>query len=216
MSQALLQAARAGTLDKPKPTPASVQLGQQLFMTNRWTAVPRHMEGSSTEPTYLGKLPDLPRIRRRVRKRIEGKIVITYLDEVGGETSHTMTTPATQIGVTPAPRRRPPPKRKPGRGRKPGRKVKFAEEAAGMTVVAAATAVGGDAFMAPPAIGGGGEGKKPDEPVKVLEVEGGEVEVMELDSATLEDEGPKTEIDIEMERVEEKEEREAITKLQAA
>ena len=62
----------------------------------------------------------------------------------------------------------------------------------------------------------GGEGKKPDEPVKVLEVEGGEVEVMELDSATLEDEGPKTEIDIEMERVEEKEEREAITKLQAA
>lgn len=187
--------------------------------------VPRHMEGSSTEPAYLGKLPDLPRIRRRVRKRVEGKIVITYLDEAGGETSHTVTTAATQSGVTPAPRRRPPPKRKPGRGRKPGRKVKFAEEAAGVVVAAAVTTAGGEAVVVPTAVGVMGvmgvtegvlAGKKPDEPVKVLEVEGGEVEVMELDSATLEGDVPKTEIDIEMERVEEREEREAITKLQAA
>ena len=159
---------------------------------------------SGTEKSYLGKLPDVPRRRRRVRRRVEGKIVITYLDEGVDVTTTTVQGGNTQAsagpsGLAPTPRRRPPPKRKPGRGRKPGRKVKFAEEQAAATVTA------------PPAE----PVKVGEEPVKVLEVAKGEVEIMELDPATTEGElKPTTEIDVEMEKVEEKEEREALKSLQ--
>jgi len=207
MSQALLQAARAGTLDKPKPNQTQTSQGQQLFMVRRWCLVPRHLEPGN-EVNYLGKLPDVARKRRRVRKRIEGKIITSYMDEIGpgGEMAmgvaggQALAAPAGQ--VAPTPRRRPPPKRKPGRGRKPGRKVKFAEEAQ-----AQAGAVTGEGAVN--AAGAGGEGeKKEDEPVKLIEVVKGEIEVLELDAAT-------TEIDVEMEKVEEEEENEALKSLQA-
>jgi len=182
-------------------------------MVRRWCLIPRHLEPTG-ETNYLGKLPDVARKRRRVRKRVDGKIVTSYLDEMG---------PGGEMGVGPAggqalaqagqlaptPRRRPPPKRKPGRGRKPGRKVKFAEEAQ-----AQREAAGGEGMVRVVAAGGEGE-KKEDGPVKVLEVEKGEIEVMELDAATMEGElKSATEIDVEMERVEEREEKEALKSLQ--
>ncbi|RPB22775.1 hypothetical protein L211DRAFT_850197 [Terfezia boudieri ATCC MYA-4762] len=215
MSQALLQAARAGTLDKPKPNQTQTSQGQQLFMIRRWCLVPRHLEPGN-EMNYLGKLPDVARKRRRVRKRAEGKIITSYLDEMGlgGEIAVGAAGGQALAGsvgqVAPTPRRRPPPKRKPGRGRKPGRKVKFAEEAQ-----AESGAITGEGVMGDSGAVEEGE-KKKDEFVKVVEVVKGDIEVMELDAATEEGElKPTTEIDIEMEKVEEEEEKEALKGLQA-
>ncbi|KAI5787694.1 hypothetical protein DFH27DRAFT_528126 [Peziza echinospora] len=145
MSQALLQAARAGTLEsKPKPAKAAAAASQgQLFMTKRWM---RGGEVVEDKKGLLGKMPDTIRKRRRVKRRIDGKIVVSYLDEEiaapqvvghtsgGGHSQREREVQAPATGGGGGGRRRPPPKRKQPRGRKPGggagggRKVKFMDE----------------------------------------------------------------------------------------
>ncbi|KAK6522061.1 hypothetical protein TWF281_002630 [Arthrobotrys megalospora] len=139
MSQTLLKAARNGTLGKPQEEdpensaekkPAA---STRLFMTNKWTVIPREEEPA--EPEYLGRPPDtFSRHSRLVRKTVNGKVMIVEeeLEELYPEVS----VPGIAIdGVAASPaqpikRRPPPPKRKPGRGRKPGFKkmVTFSED----------------------------------------------------------------------------------------
>lgn len=142
MSQTLLKAARNGTLGKPQdeeaggegnPTDKKPAASTRLFMTNKWTVIPR--EDEPAEPEYLGRPPDtFSRHSRLVRKTVNGKVII--VEEELEEMYPEVPVPGIAVdGVVASPaqpikRRPPPPKRKPGRGRKPGFKkmVTFSED----------------------------------------------------------------------------------------
>ncbi|KAJ6264164.1 Zonadhesin [Drechslerella dactyloides] len=129
MSQTLLKAARNGTLGQPQPD--DVRTTTRLFLTNKWTVIPREDEPS--EPEYLGRPPDTySQHSRLVRKTVNGKVLI-----VEEEIEDVYIEPAVANGAAAIvdanqsnKKRPPPPRRKAGRGRKPGFKkmVTFSED----------------------------------------------------------------------------------------
>ncbi|KAK6502253.1 hypothetical protein TWF506_002836 [Arthrobotrys conoides] len=182
MSQTLLKAARNGTLGKPQDgeaaeansTDKKAAGSTRLFMTNKWTVIPR--EDEPAEPEYLGRPPDtFSRHSRLVRKRVNGKVMIVEeeLDEMYPE----VPMPGVAVdGVAASPaqpikRRPPPPKRKPGRGRKPGFKkmVTFSEDGRALPT--------GEGHATPSGTtGNGGEGEGDGEGEGEDDVEMGDVE----------------------------------------
>ncbi|KAF3930196.1 hypothetical protein ABW20_dc0102051 [Dactylellina cionopaga] len=208
MSQTLLKAARNGTLGKMQDSEAEKEkekpTSTRLFMTNKWTVIPR--EDEPTEPEYLGRPPDtFSRHSRLVKKTVNGKVVI-----VEEELEELYEVPVAGIvadGVTASPaqpvkRRPPPPKRKAGRGRRPGFKkmVTFSEDGRALPT--------GEGLATPSgAVGSGmdngeGEGDGEGEGEGEDDVEMGDVEDGTPDDHDNEHEGEEGEVENDGSRVE--------------